>query len=530
MTERDTMKVSRVTEMRALDQTAIEQFGIAEALLMENAGLAVHQVLAHEIGMHDKQCLVICGSGNNGGDGFVIARKLHADGVSVKVYVLGDQSKFTGAAKANLEILTRLPIEVQSVPSVDRVAEEISRADIIVDAIFGTGLSRDISGMFDELIRRINASEATVVSVDIPSGVHGDTGALMGTAVQADYTVSFGLPKLGNLLYPGFDYGGKLFVSHISFPPSMYTTDHFKIEINLPPPLPARPANAHKGTFGQVLVIAGAANYYGAPAFAALSFLKAGGGYARLASPASITPFLAMKGSEIVFLPQHETPSGSIALDNREALLELAQAMDLVVIGPGLSLHAETQELVRQLVRDIPKPMIIDGDGITAICQEVDCIKSRQAETILTPHLGEMSRITTMPIADIEANKIDILQQTASELGCMIVMKGAHSLIGYPDHNVFINLSGNSGMATAGSGDILTGTIAAMFGLGLQIEDAVRKGVFMHGLAGDLAAEVKGEDGLSAQDILECLPRAVKLDRERLPPHLWRRYRGVQVV
>jgi hydroxyethylthiazole kinase-like uncharacterized protein yjeF len=204
--------------------------------------------------------------------------------------------------------------------------------------------------------------------------------------------------------------------------------------------------------------------------------------------------------------------------------------MDVVILGPGLSLAEETQQLARELAAEIDKPLLIDGDGITALCRDLQIVKERKAETILTPHLGEMSRMTGMSVRDIDADKIDILQQTARDLKAIIVLKGAHSLIGYPDERVFINLSGNSGMATAGSGDVLAGTIGAMFGLGLAIPDAVRKGVFIHGLSGDLAALDKGEDGITAQDILDSLPLAVKMDREGLPEELREEYAGARVV
>jgi len=511
------MKVSRVSEMRELDRTAIKRYGILEELLMENAGQAVYSVLSKEFGVTDKKFLVFCGIGNNGGDGFVVARKIHSNGGAVKVFILGDPSRFKGVAKINLDIVSRLPIKVRQLESVTAVKVDVAHCDGIVDAILGTGITRDVGGLYRDVIELINESGKTVFSVDIPSGVHGDTGQVMGAAVRADYTVTFGLPKIGNMLFPGYDLCGELTVSHISFPPSMYDADSLKVEINHPPRLCPRDKNGHKGDFGEVLFVAGASSYFGAPYFAALSFLKAGGGYSRLAAPKSITPFIATRGSEIVFVPQQETSSGSIALENKRALLELSERMDMVVLGPGLSLEEETQQLARELAREIDKPLLIDGDGITALCKDLSIIQARKAETILTPHLGEMSRITAfagkMSVREIDANKIDVLQRTASELNAIVVLKGAHSLIGTPDERVFINMSGNSGMATAGSGDVLTGTIAAMFGLGLSVQDAVRKGVFIHGLSGDLAAEDKGEDGLTAQDILDYLPLAMKMDR-----------------
>jgi len=524
------MKISKVSEMRALDRTAIEKLGIKEELLMENAGEALYFVLSQALGIKDKKFVVLCGIGNNGGDGLVIARKIHSNGGLAKVFILGDPAKYRGAAKMNLHIVSQLPIEVATVEAVQSIKTQVYHCDAIVDAIFGTGLARDVEGRYRDVIELVNGSGKPVFSADIPSGVNGDTGKVMGVAVKADFTVTFGLPKTGNLLFPGYDLCGKLYCTLISFPPSLYDTPALKFETNDSVTLPPRDKNGHKGSFGQVLFIAGASSYFGAPYFSALSFLKAGGGYARLAAPASMTPFIANKGSEIVFVPQQQTPSGSIALKNKAALLALSDQMDMVVLGPGLSLEEETQQLVRALASEINKPLLLDGDGITALCEDLHILKERQAETVLTPHLGEMSRITKKAVSDIDTHKMEILQHTAKDLHAMIVLKGAHSLIGCPDERVFINMSGNPGMATAGSGDVLTGAIAAMFGLGLPLEDAVRKGVFIHGLSGDLAAEDLGQDGITAQDILDYLPLALKMDRQGLDERFSKRYVGAQIV
>jgi NAD(P)H-hydrate epimerase len=524
------MKVSHVSEMRALDARAIEQFGIMEELLMENAGEAVYFVLLKKIGITGKRVVVLCGGGNNGGDGFVVARKIHSVGGDVKVFILGDPSKYKGAAKINRDIINRLPVEVDKIESAESIKQDLTHCDAIVDAIFGTGLTREVGGLYRDVIERVNESKKTVVSADIPSGVQGDTGQVLGVAVNADYTISFGLPKIGNMLYPGYDLCGRQYVTHISFPPSMVDIDALKVEVNHPPDIPPRSKEGHKGTFGDALFVAGASSYFGAPYFSALSFMKAGGGYARLAAPQSITPFIANAGREIVFVPQKETASGSISLDNLDALLELARNVDMVVLGPGLSLDQDTQKLTIELARHIEKPLLVDGDGITALCQDLKIIKGRKAETILTPHLGEMSRVTNLNVPDIGTNKIETIQRAAKDLNATIVLKGPHSLIGYPDERVFINLTGNPGMATAGSGDVLTGTIAGMFGLGLPLAEAVRTGVFVHGLSGDLAAGAKGEDGITAQDILNFLPFAMKEMREGLDEALQDRYAGVRVI
>lgn len=524
------MKVSRVNEMRNLDRRAIEQYGIVEELLMENAGQASYFTILKEFGVKDKYFVIFCGIGNNGGDGLVVARKIHSNGGKVTIFILGDRTKFKGAAKQNFNITDKLQIEMLDLQDAASATEAVKSADAIVDAIFGTGLDREVDGKYNDVIQLINASQKPVFSIDIPSGIHGDTGQVMGTSVKAHYTTTFGLPKIGNMLYPGFELGGKLYVTHISFPPAIYDSEQLKITTNDPIAAPSRSKDTHKGNYGKVLFIAGSSNYLGAPYFAALSFLKAGGGLSFLATPENVSAFIGNKGSEIVFIPQKSTASGSISLENKEQLLQFSENTDMVVIGPGLSLNEETQTLVRELSAEIDKPLLIDGDGITAIVNDLGTIQQRKAPTILTPHIGEMARITKQKIDDITKNKIDVLQSTAQELNATLVLKGAHSLIGYPDESVFINLSGNPGMATAGSGDVLTGTIAAMFGLGFSINDAVRMGVFMHGFAGDLAAKEKGEDGLIAGDIMDQLPAAMKLYREEFDSIVRDYYRCIYVV
>ena len=522
------MNVSRVSEMRVLDREAIEGFGIPEDLLMENAGEAACAVLGREVGVAGKTFVIACGVGNNGGDGFVVARRLHAAGAVVKVVVVGDESRLRGAAMKNRQILSRLPIQVDTLKEIGPLAADLAACDVIVDALLGTGLSRPVAGLQHEAIERINDSGKTVLSLDVPSGVHGDTGAVMGAAVRADLTVTFGLPKRGNLLWPGFGHCGSLYVSPLSFPPSMIEEAGLQVAVNAPLALPPRNPQGHKGTFGDALFIAGAGSYYGAPYLAAMSFLKAGGGYARLAAPAAMTPFLANKGPEIVFAPQQETPAGSIGIGNKAALLDLAERVDFVVLGPGLSLDSESQQLARELAAGLTKPLLIDGDGITAVCGEPTALANRQAPTILTPHAGEMARLTGRSVNEVEADRIAIVQETAARFGAVVVLKGAHSLIGTPDGQVFINLSGNSGMATPGSGDVLTGATAAMFGLGLAITEAVRMGVFIHGVAGDLAVAKTGPDGVVASDILQMLPAAMLQARDGGP---WaERYTGPRIV
>jgi hydroxyethylthiazole kinase-like uncharacterized protein yjeF len=514
------MKICRVAEMRQMDKRAVAEYDIPTEILMENAGDAVYSVIQKELGIEGKKFAVLCGPGNNGGDGFVVARKLHSRGGEVKVFLLSDRNKYQGAAKKNLEIIERFPIQIKEVKSTRQIENDISSSDAIVDALLGTGLDRNVVGLLSQAIEIVNASGKKVFAVDIASGINGDNGREMGVSIKADATITFGLPKIGNLLYPGYNRGGKLYLAHISFPNSLYNSDAIKVEIAKPVRLSERDADANKMDYGPVLVIAGAANYYWAPHASAYSFLKAGGGYVYLACPKSLASSVAKKGREIVIIPQKETASGSIALSNKNDLLKIAERMKMVVLGPGLSLDEETQELVRILVKEIEKPLLIDGDGLTAIASDIKIIKKRKSVTVLTPHSGEMSRLTGKDKSEIEKDRVGVLQATAQKLNAHIVLKGAHSLVGCPDGRVFINTSGDtegkSGMATAGSGDVLNGTIAAMFCLGSSIEDAVRTGVFIHGLSGDLVAKKKGPDGMTAQDILNTLPYAVRYYRENL--------------
>lgn len=524
------MKISLVNEMRNMDRRAIEEYGIPQEILMENAGQAAYFTILKEMGVRNRKFVLFCGIGNNGGDGLVVARKIHSGGGRATVFILGRGSQYRGAPELNYKMVLAQKIPVFELENPEAAAEEIHAADAVVDAIFGTGLDREVGGLQRAVIDWINASNKKVFSIDIPSGIHGDTGLVQGAAVKASCTTTFGLPKAGNLLYPGFALGGKLYVSHISFPPVLQNADSIKIATNDPVPLPHRARDAHKGSCGKVLCVAGSSRYLGAPYFSALSFLKAGGGLSYLATPEAIASSIGNKGSEIVLMPQKSTASGSLALDNREELLRAAEGVDMVVLGPGVSLEDETQALIRELSAATSKPILIDGDGITAVARDLECLKGRKAPTILTPHAGEMARITGSSVGDVVKSKAGVLQRAASTLNATIVLKGAHSLIGFPDGRVFINLSGNPGMATAGSGDVLTGTIAAMYGLGLAAPDAVRMGVFVHGLAGDLASEKIGEDGLLAGDILACLPMAMKSCREELEAIAGDHYHSIYVI
>jgi hydroxyethylthiazole kinase-like uncharacterized protein yjeF len=514
------MKVASVFEMRKLDQTAVKKYGIDEILLMENAGNAVFYAIEKEIGIKGNKFIVLAGGGNNGGDGMVLMRKLHSNGAEVSLFLLTEEKKLKGITKKNFKILKKIGVSIKKKLNQKEIEKALKETDIVIDAMLGTGLSGKVKGLYKKTIELVNKAGKKVVSIDIPSGINGDTGEIMGVAVKSDITVTFGLPKIGNLNYPGYEHAKKLYVSHISFPLELYNDKSIKTAINYPLTLEKRGKDTHKGSFGKGLFISGAKNYLGAPYFSAMSFLKSGGGLSYLATPESISSFIGKKGRELVLLPQKETNAGSISKNNLKDLIEFSKNVDFVVMGPGLSLDKETQELVRSLITKIKKPLLLDGDGLTALKGNLDILKKRKNLTVLTPHPAEFIRLFGGKTKETKTNRVQIMREKSALYGCFIVFKGANSLIGCPDGEVFINLTGNPGMATAGSGDVLTGIIAAMFKAvpgdteKKMFKNAVRTGVFIHGLAGDSAARKKGEDGITATDILNSIPETIRKYRK----------------
>ncbi|MEM0362058.1 MAG: NAD(P)H-hydrate dehydratase [Sulfolobales archaeon] len=516
------MKVCSVSDIRRIDELASSKFGIDSLLLMENAGTSVFSLIKDKFEISKTKFLIVAGTGNNGGDALVVARRLYAYGGDVRVVIVGDPGKYREPANRNYEIIKSLGINLKLVRSLEDlkiVDEYLTWCDVVVVGLIGVGLKGEVSGIHREVITRINSYGKVVVSVDIPSGINADNGAVCGVAVKSNYTVTFGNPKYGNVLYPGYHYCGELYVSRLSYPPELYNSDEIYAELNVPLQLPERVRWGHKGTFGKFLAVAGSKYYYGAPYYVSYSFLKAGGGYSRLAAPKSVVPYIASRCSEVVYIPLEETQEGSISAKNYEYILSIITSfdIDIVALGPGMSTNYETQQLIQELTESIEKPLIIDGDGITAVARDVERIRKRRAPTILTPHLAEFSRITGLELKVILEDPVGTLRKTCKDLKSYIVLKGAHTLIGNPEGYIYVNMTGNPGMAKAGSGDVLTGTIAAMYGIGFKdVGDAVRMGVLIHGLAGDLAAETLGEDGITPDDILNYLPNAIKMLREDL--------------
>jgi hydroxyethylthiazole kinase-like uncharacterized protein yjeF len=523
------MKVSRVREMRAMDQAAITQFGISDELLMENAGHAAYFAMRSEFTIQDQRFLVFCGVGNNGGDGLVLARKIHANEGRVRVILMDDPTKYQGPAKMNYEIASRLPIEISTRDNPKQVEKAIDRCDVIVDAIFGTGLSREVKGVYLQTIEQINASRKSVLSIDIPSGVHGDTGRVMGTAVRAHLTVTFGLPKLGNLLSPGYELGGKLFVSHISFPPSLHQSESLKIETNQPFETPDLVVPTHKESSGKVLIIAGSPDHNKEISDAARAFMQIGGGQVLLAVPTSTASQIPTHSDEITVIPQEETEAGRISTAAVDTLIQLAETTDMVILGSGMSDPSEPQSLPQMLITEIPHPLLISGDSTVPFLANPKILHKRTGPTILATNHREIAKAMSTSLREIEDDQVDSLQKMSAVLNTPTILKGARCLFGLPDQHILINMTGSSGMAAAGLWDSLPGTIAAMCASGLSLDEAAGRAIFVHGLAGDLAAVDIQQNDITMEDILARLPSAVQACRQGLteiPPDQRAKYAG----
>ena len=510
--------VGTPNDSRELDRMATEM-GIDPLILMENASLAVFRVLRQLYDLNKTNILVLAGVGNNGGDALGLARKLHVEGYNVKVVIIGDPDNYRYPAKVNYNIVKALNMDltfIRSSQDIPSFSELVEWSDVIVDGMLGVGLNRDVRGVHSEIISIVNMSGKDVISIDIPSGVGGADGKIYGAAIRAKATVVMGILKIGNLIYPGAEYNGKLYISRLSYPSSLLKSINIRQYVNLPIFFPRRREESHKGDYGKLLTIGGAINYYGAPLFSTYAFLKSGGGYARLASIEDVIKVVAQRAPEIVFHPLKPNEDGAISSENLETILDIISRyrIDILIVGPGLSRSGDTLELVRNLLIETDKPVILDGDGLYAVKDAIDIVGRRKGNTIMTPHKMEFSRIFGFDIDYVEDDRVGVLREMASKTNSIIVFKGAHTLIGYPNGDVFINLSGNPGMATAGSGDVLNGVIAASYGMGLRLGDAVKAGVFLHGLAGDIAARELGMDGFTAWDLIMYLPKAVKMFRE----------------
>ncbi len=498
-------------EMAAMDNFAIRELHIPGIVLMENAGTGIvktaRSILKH---FNNKNIHIYCGPGNNGGDGFVVARHLLNNGASVDIFVLSPREKISGDALINLDILEKTGHKISFI---DKLSET-ETPDLVVDAMLGTGVKGPLKGLYADCVNYINSLNCPVLAVDIPTGVHADTGEIDGPALKASFTATMALPKQGLLFSPGREHAGHLIVIDIGMPPQVVRANKPEVwkleEDDIIPLLPQRAPDAYKNKCGTVAVIAGSTGFTGAAALTSKAVLRAGAGLCYLCIPESLNSIIETKLTEVITWPVKDDAEGILQLPPETDLLKNIQNRDSIAIGPGTGRHPKTAEFIFNLLSESENPAVLDADGLNICADNIQAVKEYKGEMILTPHPGELSRLTGRPVKEIMANRIGIIREFSKLWGKILVLKGGPSLIGFPDGRIFIKSTGNAGMATAGSGDVLTGVIAGLLAQGLSAQEAALAGVYLHGLAGDLAKIKFGEHGMIAGDILKLLPEAFK--------------------
>jgi len=503
------MKIATREIVREIDRLTIEKFGVPGLVLMENAGRATADVLLDNFSYAVKVA-VFSGGGNNGGDGFVIARHLISKGLDVDTYLVSAPRKFKGDALTNYKALKNTGGNIIELKNNLR---KFKQADVIVDALFGTGLDREVTGFYKKVIDFINTQGVPTIAVDIPSGLDSNSGQPLGTAVLADITVTFVLPKLGISVYPGVEYAGEIYVAEITTP--KFLEDNIPYELlgteSVKYILEPRYENTHKGTYGHLFVVAGSPGKSGAAALAALGAQRSGTGLVTVGIPQSLNPIMEQKTTEAMTEPLPETALETLGTDSIDRVLEIIKnKKTAVAIGPGISTANETREFLYEIIRSIDLPMVIDADALTLVADNPKILNEAKAPIVLTPHPGEMSRLAAISTDEVQADRIGIAMEFAKKYGIYLVLKGARSIIATPKGKVFINTTGNAGMASGGMGDVLTGIVGGFLAQRIDPEDACKLGVFLHGLSGDLVAEQNGEAGMIAGDIANSLPRAIK--------------------
>ncbi|HJV64980.1 MAG TPA: NAD(P)H-hydrate dehydratase [Geomonas sp.] len=509
------MKVVSGQVMQLMDQRAIREFGVPGLTLMENAGKGCADAICEAYGPGDgKRALIVAGKGNNGGDGFVIARLLLERGWDALVLLVAASETVTGDAAANLARLE--PGRVIASPERPaRYAELFKTATIIVDALLGTGVKSEVTGSYGEAIDLINAAGVPVVAVDIPSGVDAASGRILGRAVRAELTVTFALAKLGNILYPGGELGGRLLVQGIGMPDAVVAEAEGVEFVDLQRAsqlFRPRPLAAHKGSNGHCLLIAGAAGKTGAAAMAANSAVRTGSGLVTLAVPTGLNPILEVKSTEAMTIPVGRPGSRHLQAGALSRLLAATKGKDVVALGPGIGTHPSTVFLVHSLLAALPGALVIDADGLNAVAAAPEVLLKRRGRvTLLTPHPGEMARLAGLSVPQVEADRIGCAREFATNYQVHLILKGARSIVAAPDGAIAINSSGNPGMASGGMGDVLTGIVASLIGQGYDPFEACCLGAFLHGYAADLLLGELGNQGMRATDVQEMLPQALRL-------------------
>lgn len=510
------MRILTAEAMREVDRAAIEELGIPGLVLMENAALGVAEAIGQAFG-ETERAAIFCGPGNNGGDGLAVARHLAVRGWEVRIFLV------TGGRAPSEDCATHLAIcramelslrEISTGDDLDEAAESAAECDLVVDALFGTGLARALSGIFAHVVELINELPAPVVAVDLPSGLSGSRPEPLGPHVQADLTVTFAAPKVAHVFPPAAEAVGEMVVTDLGIPSRLVEEVeeadgdlHLLMGDELSELLPAREPDSHKGDYGHALIVAGSPGKAGAAILAARAAVRSGAGLVTAAVPEPIVQTVDLGSIESMTLPLPAGASGQITEAAADAVLKAAEGKAVLALGPGLGAEPATAAAIRRIVLDGPLPLVIDADGINAFAGRAADLAGRRTETVLTPHPGELGRLLGIPTAEVQADRVAAVRRAAEETGAIVVLKGHLTLVA-SGRAVFVNRTGNPGMATGGSGDVLTGMIAGLLAQGLDALDATLLATWLHGLAGDLAAARRGEVSLAAGDLLETLPEA----------------------
>lgn len=507
------MKACTAAQMRQIDKMAEELGGIPSIVLMENAALACVEALGEVRG---KRIGVFCGKGNNGGDGFAMARHLVNRGAQVTVFLVCG-SEFAGDALVNFEIISKMGIPIIEIADTELLPYQIQLQDVVVDAVFGTGMHGLITGIPAEVIALLNQYATFILAVDIPSGVQADTGELCGVAVKADKTVTFAAYKTGMLLYPGAGYVGQVVVADISIPE--YIINGQELPCNVLDAqliqnwMPARKADSHKGDYGKVLIVGGSEGMTGAPTLAARAALRCGSGLVTVGIPAGLNPIMEVKLTEAMTLPLADE-CGALCIAAAERIVQKMNGCDVLLFGPGIGRGPAVLPILKQILANAKIPVIIDADGLNALAGNLQVLDVCSCNLIFTPHSMEFSRLSGHPPAAVEAARLAVSGEFAQEQGVTLVLKGSRTVVTAPDGEQYVNITGNSGMATGGSGDVLAGMIAAFVARGLGETESAALAVYLHGLAGDIAAGKVGKEALNAGDIVDSIPDALILPVE----------------
>jgi ADP-dependent NAD(P)H-hydrate dehydratase / NAD(P)H-hydrate epimerase len=511
-------------EMRAFDSVAIQDYCIPGVVLMENAGRATFQILKSHVDrdLDGLRVAVVAGPGNNGGDGYVIARYLINQGAEVDTFLLAPKDKIKGDALINLKILAKMTDRIYEASNEECLAEAFeawSEADVIVDAILGTGLTSEVRSPYREAIEEINRIPALRVAVDLPSGLDADTGRVLGVAVRADITATYGFMKLGMALYPGLDYCGHIEVVDICVPERAVTENPPAAELYQDSScfeylLLRSDPEAHKGTFGHLLVVGGSIGKTGAPAMAAMAASRVGAGLVTVGVPASLNHILEMKLTEEMTEPLPENLVGYLGEASVERVLEIAKGKRCMVLGPGISTAPGVSELVRRLLAEYSGWMVIDADGLNAVADNPDVLKEASGQVVLTPHPGEMGRLMGCTSRQGQDDRVGMARKLATDYGVWVILKGARTITAGPDGRIFVNTTGSPWMASGGQGDVLSGMLGGLLAQGIAAEEALPFGVYVHGLAADNVAERIGPAAVLATDVIRELPSALGGNRQ----------------